>query len=734
MNRSNPNTLRWRRLYRGIAISFVVLATLCGCLSSNTKWEEDRSILFSPDDRAIAYRHMGAVYVARTQGDRHRRIFNSAPGAIVSTPHWAPGQRAVLFAVSDGTKSPDTGLLTYELWYWPAPEDIWTSEVIDLKEDTVELPARWKPADPRMILSASCLDEMQIKSDALFSWHPDGNQVLFLYSDTDGLQTVMSFDRQANQMREASPIRAVSLAFSISPQGNHLQVAAADAKPTALWLGPIGTDDDSWRNIESTPGPSDVPQLELSDDRIDDRASLLYDLRPRLGAWSPDGQWLAHTRLVSDEPQVQTSDDAADQFALVMTPISGGESQRVLALSGSRAVDLHWWPGGSKLALLSDTKLLVVDPRSNTVDELSGVLDVERFIGWSAPGDHMAYLISAEQFDETGALLPTGQFLLWSPAERHNLMVAAADGTLPGSRFSLMNITAARWGNKTEKLSFWATYQPTVSLLPPGDPAAVLDLDTDTISWYPTDIAEYANVGHYYLLNEKFAEAAKHYGNALGKITNRDVEENRLLMMNIRLWRGIARLGSGQGLMAANDFQYVRDNIVPNFEEAPGWSRDVLPDLVADREILSTMLSMGQVQLAIDEARRIIEEDQDARRIQALCYLALVYSSVGQPTLFTDNVVLKLIPEAIESEQVPRQQADALIREYLESVSRPAILSQLTNPDKMRYGAGLAEQAAAIRTVNSESWARLSRSAVVFYRESGATEAEIELLRSIAGT
>jgi len=146
------------------------------------------------------------------------------------------------------------------------------------------------------------------------------------------------------------------------------------------------------------------------------------------------------------------------------------------------------------------------------------------------------------------------------------------------------------------------------------------------------------------------------------------------------------------------------------------------------------MLSMGQIQLAIDEARRIIEEDQDARRIQALCYLALVYSSVGQPTLFTDNVVLKLIPEAIESEQVPRQQADALIREYLESVSRPAILSQLTNPDKMRYGAGLAEQAAAIRTVNSESWARLSRSAVVFYRESGATEAEIELLRSIAGT
>ncbi len=730
MNDSNRNTLRWLRLCLGIAVSFVVLETLYGCLPSNTKWEEDRSILFSPDDRAIAYRHMGAVYVARTQGDKHRRIFDSAPGAIVSTPHWAPGQRAVLFAVSDGNKSPDTGLLTYELWYWPAPEDIWTSEVVDLKEDTVELPARWKPADPRMILSATCLDEMQIRSDALFAWHPDGDQVLYLYADTDGLQTVMSFDRQADQMREASPIRAVSLAFSISPQGDQLQVAAADAEPTALWLGPIGADYDSWRNIESTPGPRDVPQLELSDDR----ESLLYDLRPRLGAWSPDGQWLAHTRLAGDEPQVEASDDAADQSALVMTPISGGESQRVLELSGSRAVDLHWWPGGSKLALLSDTKLLVVDPRSNTVDELSGVLDVERFIGWSTPGDHMAYLISAEQFDETGALLPTGQFLVWGPAERHNLMVAAADGTLPRSRFSLMNITAARWGNKTEKLSFWATYQPTVSLLPPGDPAAVLDLDTDAISWYPTDIAEYANVGHYYLLNEKFDEAAKHYGNALGKIADRDVEENRSLIMNIRLWRGIARLGSGQDLMARNDFQYIRDKTVPNPEEAPGWSQDVLPDLAADRDILSTMLSMGQVQLAIDEAKRIVEEDQDARRIQALCYLALVYSSVGQPALFTDNVVLKLIPEAIESEQVPRQLADALIREYLESVSRPAVLSQLTDQDKMRYGAGLAEQAAAIRTVNSENWAKLSRSAVVFYRESGATEAEMELLRSIAGT
>ena len=728
---SNRTTLRPVGTFLGIAFCCIVLAQLYGCRSSGTRWEEDRSIPFSPDDRAIAYRHKGGIYVARTQGDKHRRIFGSTFDSIVSSPHWAPGQQAVVFAVSDGNPDPENGLLTYELWYWPAPEEIWISDSEEVTRDTVELPTRWKPADPRRILTAQCRDEMQLNADALFAWHPNGEQILFQDSDIDGTQSVMSFDLEKKERGIASPIQARSLAFSNSPDGTRLQVAATADGPTTLWLGPIGTDQDDWMEIENEPGPSDVPSLRVADSRVEKGTSVLYDLRPRLGAWSPDSSWLAHTRIVEstkDEPEITG-------FDLVITAVDKEIAQRTFPMSGEYPRDLHWRTGGERLALLSDDRLLVVDPASNAVDELSAVLGVEQFIGWSRPGDHMAYLILAEEFAQTSALLPTGDRVVWEPAERHNLMIAGADGTQPGSRFSLMNIAAARWGNETEKLSFWATYEPTVTMLPPGDPAAVLDLDVDAIRWYPTDIAEYANVGHYYLLNEQFDDAATHYSDALREVSDADLEENPSLRTNIRLWRGISRLAAGQTMMADKDLGYVRDNaVVPELDEESEWNEDVLRSLIGDRQILSTMISMGQVELAIEEANRITAEDQDARRVQALCFAALIYTSVGQPALFTDRVILELLPAVVNSEQIPGSQADDLANYYRRAAIHPRNQNRLQDSDRMRYALALAELAETTRAIDPVQANDLLRLAVVFYREAGATEAELELLRSISGS
>jgi tetratricopeptide (TPR) repeat protein len=718
-------------------VGLVLLATLHSCKTVDT-WEEDRSIPFSPDDRAIAYQHDGAVYVARTQGDKHRRIFESSKDVVVSTPHWAPGQRAVVFAVAVGEQDPTGGLLEYELWYWPAPQDIWTAETRGNEGDSVELPVNWRPAKPVKLLSAHCRDEMQIRADTLFAWHPDGSRVLFLDTDALNTQTVWSFDVNTGARVTAAPVGAASLAFSMAPQGDQLHVATADAAPTALWVGPVGADERAWQQIESTPGPRRVPELVLYDAGAAAGESVLYDLRPRLGVWSPDAQWLAHTRLRDEAPGEATDAGARPGFELVLTPLARDEPQRVVAVAGGRTRDLHWRPGGTNLALLSGEKLLVVDPRSGAVTTLSGVLEVERFMGWSDPGNHLAYLILAEAFDPTSALLPTGHQVVWAPAARHNLMVAEADGTVPHSRFGLMNIAAAQWGNKTEKLSFWASYLPTVSLLPPGDPAAVLDLETDRIRWYPTNIAEYAHVGHYYLLNEEFQAAAQQYGNALGKITDRDREEDPSLASWIHLWRGIARLAAANETGAAQDLDFVREHTaVPSDDdtppdEAPAWDEAVLRDLVADRNILSTMLSMGQVQLAVDQADRIAEVDGDARRIQALCYLALVYDSVGQRHLFTDRVIQQLLPVALTSQQVPGELAEALIAYYLAAVVEPANLRQLPDRSKTNLGAMLAELAESARVSRPQQALELSSAAVVFYREAGATAAELELLSMTA--
>ncbi len=724
MNSGN-SALRSVGNYLGAALVCIVLVQLAACYPSNTKWKEDRSIPFSPDDQAIAYHHKGAIYIARTRGDKHLRIFDSAFNAILSSPHWAPGQQAVIFAVSDGNPDPESGLLSYELWYWPAPEEIWTSEGDGSTADTVELPVKWRPADPRRLLTAKCRDEMQIKADALFAWHPDGDRILYQDTNSAGLQTVMSFDLASQERSAASPIRAESLAFKISPDGAWLHVAAATAKPTSLWVGPIAANEDSWTQMESMPGPRQVPRLVI------DKTHFLYDLRARLGVWSPDSAWLAHIRIEPDEEQ----ENQIAEFDLVTTLVATDGEQHDFTLPGEYPRDLFWRPGGERLALLTDKVLLIVDLANKQVAEFSGVLGVEQFIGWSKPGDHMAYLIAAEEFETTSALLPTGDLVVWAPAERHNLMIGEADGTLPQSRFNLMNIASARWGNETEKLSFWATYEPTVTMLPPGDPAAVLDLDVDAIRWYPTDIAEYANVGHFYLLNEQFGDAATHYNDALKKVSDADLEDNPSLRTNIRLWRGVARLAAGQVMMSNGDFDYVRKNVsVPEFDGESEWDEDVLRSLIGDRHILSTMISMGQVKLAIEEANRIITEDQDARRVQALCYVALIYTSVNQPVMFTDRVVLELLPAIMNSNQIPEPQANDLANYYRSAVIDPRKQNHLRDTDRMRYAAALAELGEAIRVTDPRQANDLLRLAVIFYREAGATETELELLRSIANT
>ena len=167
--------------------------------------------------------------------------------------------------------------------------------------------------------------------------------------------------------------------------------------------------------------------------------------------------------------------------------------------------------------------------------------------------------------------------------------------------------------------------------------------------------------GHYYLLHGQFEEASTRYTEALERIADPAREENRLLASRIHLWRRIARLASGDRGGAASDLSFVRKHTVvprPEAEEPgrtgeQGWDENVLRDLVADRDTLSTMLSMGKVQLAVEEAGRVVEQDGDARRIQALCYLALVDSSLGQREVFTEGVIGKLLPELLESEQIP---------------------------------------------------------------------------------
>jgi hypothetical protein len=76
--------------------------------------------------------------------------------------------------------------------------------------------------------------------------------------------------------------------------------------------------------------------------------------------------------------------------------------------------------------------------------------------------------------------------------------------------------------------------------------------------------------------------------------------------------------------------------------------------------------------------------------------------------------------------------AEQLVRHYLDVVADPANQRQLLAQDKRRFGAMLAALADTTRTTRPEQSLQLRRTAVVFYREAGDMEMELDLLRAVA--
>ena len=701
----------------------LMLTVLASCRSSGpTRWEPERKIPFSPDDRAIAYTHRDAVYVARTQGDKHRKVFEAEPGQLISTPHWAPGQRGLLFAISDGAANESSGSIAYEVYFWAAPADIWTDDDTAADGDTVQLPERWTPGPTEQLFEATAMSAVQISADALFEWHPDGQQVIYL--DTiAGRQSVKSFDRQYGTSAKVAPISNRSLAFAISPNGEYLQVAAADSAATELWVGAPGESMSNWRRIEERAGPRTVPGEELPTTGPDGEPDWLFDLRPQLARWSPDSRWLAHVGRVAAEEE---PDDGREAVDVVLTPIDAPDRQQSISFPDDRLGDMHWDSGGTRLGFLDGKDLLIIEPSSGIRTELAGAFDVEQFIGWSKPGHRLAYLLNAESFASTGTLLPTGHWVRWAPAARHNLVVARHDGTMPQSRFNMMNIDAAQWGSQSAKLSFWATYLPTLSLLPPGDPAAVLDLDKNSVRWYPTDLAEYAHVGHYYLLNGEAAKAVDHYSDALEKVGDLRDDEMQAVSRNLHLWRGVAYYVSGNTVSAQREFIDAREHTVIDPDEVEGeWDPALLRALTADRDILSTIISMSYIPNADAYAREIISADTGMRRLQALCYLSLIHDSLGQHDAYTENLVEALLPALLAS---PVENSDELVDWYLDALTRDENINQLDDAAKLIHGASLAAMAQS----HPEKQEFLLRAAMVFYHGAGDLAAETAILQSMA--
>jgi hypothetical protein len=644
------------------------------------------------------------------------------------------------FAVSGGEPD-ETARLPYTIWFWPAPEAIWESVREQSQGDTATLPTRWSPAEPWKIVEAYSLASVQIRGGAVFEWHPGGESIVFLDEDGAYRQSVRSVEVKTGATSEASPVRATSLAFSISPDGRHLLCAAEDpeADRSGLWLGPTGSGPDAWQRIESRPGPRSVPSLPVEAEREGEEDRLLLDLRPRLGAWSTRSTRLAHIRLPEGPDGEAAEGSPEPTHWLVISSVPAQGEPHVIELRGAVPHDLHWSKDGVRVGFLAGRELVVADGTTGEAIRLGGVQRVEDFIGWSAMGDQMAYLTPADLFPAAHVMLPSGHSLTWQPAQRHNLVVARDDGTVPESRFSGMHITAARWAHTKPKLSFWATYLPTITELPPGDPAAVLDVEDGTVSWYPTDVHEYAQVGHYYLLNDRHREAADFYGDALERLGKGADEED--LAAQLHLWRGISRLQLGDRAGAEDDLSAFRGHVrsmadaeareAAQAERPPAdWAGR--PELEADRILLSTLLSMNHVPLAVREAERITEDPEPARSVQSHAFLGLIEQATGQVDRFAGRMVGNVLPGVLALEQADPERVELVVSMNLEILTSEEVLRRLSAETGRETVLGLLALSGSARASHPKAARNLALGTSILARDYRDVGSELEALRLLA--
>jgi hypothetical protein len=408
-------------------------------------------------------------------------------------------------------------------------------------------------------------------------------------------------------------------------------------------------------------------------------SSLLEQLRASRPAWTADGGTFA---FVTHRAGASAGEPGESRL-WVGEP--AGRRLEQAARDPGRLQDLHWSPRGDQLGMVRATgepaPTLIAGPAHATgpprvpaasptlhvwtrAHGLSAALDtraVRRFAGWCAAGDHLAYVVPDPAL---GRVLPLWSFLLVpNLLARDAVIVCAGDGTgAQGGKpvFSGLRVTFPHWSPSAtdEVLSLWCTFSPShrsmLSLflgggLRPGDPAALLDARTGTLSWMAVSPLEEAQIGHYHQIRHEYAQAWQRYEAAVRGGLTADGAPNRGAqpktgaewLAGLLSPRGIAVFQAhclkklGRDAEARAKLDQFRQNYPPALPAAPApgagtsadisgvalgdaWFRDALAPgglsqrLLQDLYIAEVLLSID----ALEEARSEFQELVDAKRLE----------------------------------------------------------------------------------------------------------------------
>jgi Tol biopolymer transport system component len=489
------------------ALMLLALA-LTGCSGVR----QDRTITWSADGESVGFQHdTDGVFVAG-KGGVPEKIFQPDPGVWASsTPLWSPVDRRLIFTTArsangqprpfqpirfeanpEGELHPQQPIL-YTCWLREAPRD-------------------GKAAPPTPLFEAACDHLGYVSASLAVRWDPKGERIIYLQQARNHQHALYAYDLKQKTARPVFPTSAEAITFDWTPDGSHLVCVLGNNRGTqrevSIWIGKPGQA--SWWQVASL---TVLPSLETLD--------LLEQVRAMQPVWSKDG---THFAFVAHTPDKENGENQVDSgtWSLWRGLLS---ERRVECLSTGREVlrDLRWSPDGKTLGLVrgrgnASLHLLTAD---GPLPPALSRQPVRAFAGWNSSGDRLAYIVG-----EQPALPEKEQWaflLLPDPLPRDAVYLVEGNQGPGDEVFSGMRVTFPRWSPKEDRLSLWFTFSPIHRSLfsrshgqglARGDPAALYDVKTGTITWMAVNAFEKAQVGHYYLLKRDYAEAWKWYAEA----------------------------------------------------------------------------------------------------------------------------------------------------------------------------------------------------------------------------
>ncbi len=534
----------WLQRARVVGMLGLVLV-LAGC----EPVREDRTIEFSAQAESVGFQHGDqGVFVADKVGGGLKKVFQ--PGADVlatSTPLWSPKGKRLVFTTAtaaDGdaaavarSQAQLRGLLRGGSEPDPTGE-LFTQEPVVF---TCWLRDEAEGEPPVKLFEAKCDHVGYVAANLAVRWHPQGDRILYLNSVSSARHALFAYDLKTKASRKVFPHEAPALVFDWSPDGKHLACVlgtagsggSTGADRDGLWIGQPDADPAAWWHV---PGSNKAGQAGTG--------SLIEQLRATRPAWTADGQSFAYVTY----RQGSSQSDPGESRLWMGKP--AGQRIEEIAREPARLRDLHWSPQGEVLGLVRDeigpVPIAPVMPASTPgqnatlhIWDRAGGLSapvnnqpVRRFAGWCPAADHLAYVVPA---DVLGAENPLWSFLLVpDPLARDAVLIEDGNGAGQGmtrSAFSGLRVTFPHWSpsSSDDVLSLWCTFSPSHRSvlsrflgggLRSGDPAALLNAQTGTLSWMAVSPLEETQIGHYHQIKHEYDKAWRQYERAEAAATN----------------------------------------------------------------------------------------------------------------------------------------------------------------------------------------------------------------------